>query len=298
MRGARNGIAWQVGGRAVALISSILVLALSGLVTGQITTTAIEPADQVDVDATSTFDRNPSSGLYTYNYDVSSKKTSKQDIWLIIVETTGSIADAGKPRGWEFGPFVDRPLVMWSLDEEPKEQFILKPGQAKKLSLVSPDPPGPAWIYLQGFTSVPVRSAETSALMETNSALFDPALNSARLQVMAPQAFRSIRINVSPTQIDLSRPTNRVTAVAFGGSNLPSLRSVDLYTWGLGPAAASEIHGTVHFSDLNADGIEDVELHFLTGDLGVRHGDTTICLYGRQEPERVWLRGCATVSVP
>ncbi len=187
---------------------------------------------------------------------------------------------------------------MWSLDEEPKEQFILKPGQSRKLTLTSYDPPGPAWMYVQGFTSVPAATAQTNTLMETNSALFDPALNSARLQVTAPQAFRTIRITVSPTQIDLSRPTNRVTAVAFGSSSLPSLRSVDLYTWGLGPAAASEIHGAVHFGDINADGIEDAELHFLTGDLGVRRGDSTICLYGRQEPERVWLRGCATVSVP
>lgn len=290
---------------AYRLLAPLTFLALAGLlamagnfVIGQ--STILEPGDQFSADVTTTYEQDPFSKLYTYTFDISSKSISKQDIWSIIVETTGQIVDTKMPQGWFFDVFADRPLGGWSIGrDEPIQRFILKPGQGKRFALISPDPPGPGWIYLEGLTGVPTATDEILDLLETNPALFDPTVNSVRVAATVPQAFSSLRITSSPTTIDLSKPKDTIKVVAFGSQNLPALRDVNVHTWGFGPASAAETHGTVHLSDVDGDGVEDVELHFFVGGLGLRRGDNIVCLFGRIDgPDTQWLRGCASAFVP
>lgn len=259
-------------------------------------TCVIPPANQISADVRLDRRQDPSTKLYTYTFDVVNRSISRQDIWSIIVETTGRIAEDRKPPDWFFDPFVDRPLVGWSV---PEPRRFLKPGQGDKFALISPDPPGSGWMYLEGYAPVPKATPECQDLLETNPALFDPAVNSVRIAVTVPQAYEPLRVAISPTTINLAKLGDVVRIIAFGERGLPPLREVNVDTWTLGPAGAAEMHGTVHPSDINGDGVEDVELHFLVGELGVRRGDRKICLFGRVDghPPQ-WLQGCATVSVP
>ncbi len=130
-----------------------------------------EPANLLSatVDADVTFDS--SSGLYTYAYRVSNAITSLQEIDYFALEFHGEIIDASvtSPRGWTFGTHLDRPIVSWGATEigplppdfvddgnVVPSPFQIKPGQTLSgFSFRSPNPPGPAQFFAQGFTKLP-----------------------------------------------------------------------------------------------------------------------------------------------
>jgi hypothetical protein len=122
------------------------------------------PANKVSVSVKSTVAFDATTGLYTYDYEITSKRSSAQKVvsFALRLEKRGS--PVSSPRGWSFETYLGRPIVEWSATEAvpdppgvkddggfPLAAYSIRPGaSAKGFRFVSPDPPGTVTYYVRG----------------------------------------------------------------------------------------------------------------------------------------------------
>lgn len=256
----------------------------------------VQRADSIDAVVDVQYSYAPGTNLYTYTYRLVSKHSSRQPVSELALETTGRIVSMTSPLGWDFGKFVDRPLVHWyGVTLDPTAQFYVRPQQEATFTLTSPDPPGVGWLYVQGHTDIPKLSRATGELAHTYPALFDVTVNSRRMRGVVPRAVRPLRVELRDKKLSLSNWTDSVAVRAFGNEGL-DVADVAWEKWTLGSAGARELHENVHLEDFDKDGFADVELHFRVGAIGVRPGTDRVCLHALSK-ESVWMGACLEVDV-
>lgn len=113
-----------------------------------------EPATKVDVQVEVDVRRDPSSGLYIYEYKVISAPTSAQKIEMFGVSYSGDIERIESPEGWgSFNSFGGRSVVMWGGHAD---EFLINPGGSLGgFRIFSRSPPKERDCYAQGYVEIP-----------------------------------------------------------------------------------------------------------------------------------------------
>ena len=159
-----------------------------------------EPGNKmsVTVDADVTFDS--SSGLYKYTYKVISATTSLQEVWFFALDFPGDIINVASPGNWSFSAHDNTSVVSWAatgIGALPPDfvddgnvvpsPFQIKPGQSLTgFSFYSPDPPGTARFFAQGFTKLPQVTGDVGDLPQEGEEIPDFTHDSVTGPVSAP----------------------------------------------------------------------------------------------------------------
>ena len=130
----------------------------------------VEPQNRVLATVQETHVQDPTTGVYTYTYQVTNSTSSPQAVYWFRFSIPPSIPiegetmsqpppcwllEANEPRlggfGWSFHSALPRP------DKSVKG---LRPGESLTVSFRSPMPPGPMKMFLRGYAPIPTFQAE------------------------------------------------------------------------------------------------------------------------------------------
>lgn len=154
-----------------------IMLALSCVSAAPAAADIIVPViDQSRVDVTVSLDVrfDALTGLYTYNYELSSGPGSELDVEFFGVETNAEVLNAQVPAGWDSGDVADTPIFFFSAVQVeplppdyvdtgniPPPLFSIKPNETLGgFSFQSPEGPTTVLFYAQGYAPVPQADSE------------------------------------------------------------------------------------------------------------------------------------------
>jgi hypothetical protein len=129
----------------------------------------------------------PDTALYTYAYRLTSEPGSIHEIWFFALEFPGTAVGGSAPQGWSYAKHTDRPIVSWAATEigplppdfvdtgniVPSPFNIKRGASLSGFSVQSPDPPGAAVFYADGFTPLPQVTGDVGELALEGDEILD-----------------------------------------------------------------------------------------------------------------------------